>query len=296
LTWNSQIEINQQRSRTMIEDRHGYIDYEESGVGPTIVLVPGSCSTGSAWRPVMSHLGSGLRCVTTSLLGYGGTAERRTQINPDIAHEAEVLESVIRHANGPVHLVGHSFGGLIALAVALRKKVPLLSLGILEAPAQQILRSSNEYQHYSCFEEMKAGYLEAFHAGEAAAITGSIDFFAGPGTFASWPQRVRDYAVKTTAVNLLDWASADGFPLALASLSQINIPTLVVWGEKSHPAMKRANELLAQRLKAFAVSMPGASHFMISTHPAQLAHLLAQHVRRTHSPGTNALETSGTAA
>jgi pimeloyl-ACP methyl ester carboxylesterase len=280
----------------MIEHRQGYIEYDESGVGPTIVLVPGSCSTGGAWRPVMSHLGSGFRCVTTSLLGYGGTAERRTEADPDIAHEAEVVESVIRHANGPVHLVGHSFGGLVALAVALRKKAPLLSLGILEAPAQQMLPSGKEHQHYSCFEEMKAGYLKAFHAGEATAIKGLIDFFAGPGTFADWPQRVQDYAVKTTAVNLLDWASADGFPLALASLSQLDVPTLVVWGETSHPAMKRANQLLAQRLGASAVSMPGASHFMISTHPEQLAHLLAQHVRQTHSHRTNDLETSGTAA
>lgn len=230
------------------------------------------------------------------LLGYGGTAERRTDADPDISHEAEVVESVIRHANGPVHLVGHSFGGLVALAVALRKKVPLLSLGILEAPAQQLLRSSKEHQHYSCFEEMKAGYFKAFHSGEATAITGLIDFFAGPGTFASWPQRVRDYSAKTTAVNLLDWASADGFPLALASLSQVDIPTLVVWGETSHPAMKRANQLLAQALAASPVSMPGASHFMISTHPEQLADLLAQHVRRTYSHRTDDLETSGTAA
>ena len=39
----------------MIEDRRGNIDYDESGQGPTIVLVPGSCSTGAAWRPVISH-------------------------------------------------------------------------------------------------------------------------------------------------------------------------------------------------------------------------------------------------
>jgi pimeloyl-ACP methyl ester carboxylesterase len=60
----------------MIGDARGPIDYEEGGNGPTIVLVPGSCSTGTAWRPVIGALGDGVRCVTTSLLGYGGTAER----------------------------------------------------------------------------------------------------------------------------------------------------------------------------------------------------------------------------
>ena len=61
----------------MIEDPRGRVDYEEIGTGPTVVLVPGSCSTGAAWRPMMAAWNGRFRCVTTSLLGYGGTAERR---------------------------------------------------------------------------------------------------------------------------------------------------------------------------------------------------------------------------
>src|ERR1700704_4300789 len=107
----------------MIEDERGRIDYQESGAGPTIVLVPGSCSTGTAWRPVIAQWNDSFRCVTTSLLGYGGTAERRTAEDADISHEAEIVEAVIRRTGCPVHLVGHSFGGLTALAVALRNAV-----------------------------------------------------------------------------------------------------------------------------------------------------------------------------
>jgi len=91
------------------------IDYEETGEGPTIVLVPGSCSTGAAWRPVMAALNGRFRCVTTSLLGYGATAERRSANDASIWHEADIVEAVIRRAAGPVHLIGHSFGGLAAL-------------------------------------------------------------------------------------------------------------------------------------------------------------------------------------
>lgn len=36
-----------------IDDPRGPIDYAETGIGPTLVLVPGSCSTGAAWRAVM---------------------------------------------------------------------------------------------------------------------------------------------------------------------------------------------------------------------------------------------------
>jgi len=37
----------------VIEEARGRIDYDECGAGPTVVLVPGSCSTGAAWRPVI---------------------------------------------------------------------------------------------------------------------------------------------------------------------------------------------------------------------------------------------------
>jgi pimeloyl-ACP methyl ester carboxylesterase len=262
----------------MIEDTRGNIDYDESGQGPTIVLVPGSCSTGAAWRPIISQWRSRFRCVTTSLLGYGGTAERRTLVDSDVSHEAEILESVIRRAACPVHLVGHSFGGLSALAVALRNRVQLLSLAILEAPAPEILRQMGEYSQYRSFREMTDIYFSMFQAGDRNAIQQMIDFYGGAGTFAGWPQRVRDYAIETTATNILDWASGYGFQLTRPSLTTIDIPTLVLWGATSHPAVQRTNQLLAQCTRASAVTIGGAAHFMISTHAEKVPRRLAQHV------------------
>jgi pimeloyl-ACP methyl ester carboxylesterase len=78
------------------------IEYGEVGTGPAIVLVPGSCSTGAAWRPVIACLKDRFRCVTTSLLGYGGTTERRSASDSSIVHEAEALEWVVRRAGEPV--------------------------------------------------------------------------------------------------------------------------------------------------------------------------------------------------
>jgi pimeloyl-ACP methyl ester carboxylesterase len=268
----------------MIEDKRGNIDYDESGRGPTIVLVPGSCSTGAAWRPVVAQWQDRFRCVTTSLLGYGGTAERRSLVDTDISHEAEILEAVIRRAACPVHLVGHSFGGLSALAVALRNKVPLLSLSILEAPAPEILRQMGEHQQYRRFREMTDVYFSMFHAGDRNAIEQMIDFYGGAGTFAGWPQRVRDYAVATTGVNILDWAAGYGFRLTPALLAQISIPTLVLWGENSHPAVRRANQLLAQCTDASVSAIGGAAHFMISTHANEVALALARHVTARARP------------
>jgi len=279
----------------MIYETRGLIDYQEAGKGPTVVLVPGSCSTGAAWRPVMGHWQDQFRCVTTSLLGYGDTAERRASGDADIEYEREILEAVIRRAGGPVHLVGHSFGGLTALAVALRGRVPLLSLTIAEAPAMEILRDTGEKQHYDAFRKMSGAYSAAFRGGETDAIARMVDFYGGAGTFAAWPQRVRDYAVETTQANLLDWESAYGFRLTPASLATVKIPTLVVWGETSHPAVRRANDLLSRCIPhAGRATIEGAAHFMIATHPKQFADLVAHHVGQS-SLGQSSLGQSGLA-
>jgi pimeloyl-ACP methyl ester carboxylesterase len=129
---------------------------------------------------------------------------------------------------------------------------------------------------------MSRAYSEAFGRGEAAAIARMIDFYGGEGTFAAWPQRVRDYAIETTAANLMDWESAYGFRLTPASLAAVKIPTLVVWGEGSHPAVCRANELLSRHMsRADHATISGASHFMIASHPDQFADLIIRHIERS---------------
>jgi pimeloyl-ACP methyl ester carboxylesterase len=263
----------------MIDDPRGRIDYDESGAGPTVVLLPGSCATGAAWRPIMEAWGGRFRCVTTSLLGYGGTAERRTAADTSIAHETDVVEAVIRRAGGPVHLVGHSYGGLVGVAVALRKAVPLAGLTVLEAPAMDILKDRGEDEHYGTFRAMSDAYAAAFRGGDREAIAAMIDFYGGAGTFASWPQRVRAYAIETTAANLLDWQSGYGFPLTADALATIGEPTLVLWGGASRPAVQRANALLGQCIPGAATGViDGAAHFMIATHAKDVADLIARHI------------------
>lgn len=265
----------------MIIEERGNIDYQEfaTAPGPTVVLVPGSCSTGAAWQLVMAQWENRFRCVTTSLLGYGGTAERRKAQDASIAYEAEILESVVRRAAGRVHLVGHSFGGAAALAVALRKEVPLASLTILECPAPEMLRAMGEDQHYRAFREMTDAYFSSFKGGNKEAIATVIDFYGGAGTFSSWPARVRAYAMETTPANILDWESGYGFALSPALLAKVEIPTLVLRGGASHPAVQRANELLSEHIRgASLVTITEATHFMMASHASEVAHEIARHV------------------
>lgn len=262
----------------------GAIEYRENGAGPTLVLAPGSCSTGAAWRPVLAHLAD-IRAVTTSLTGYGETAERRTVDDHSIGPVAEALEDVILRAGEPVHLVGHSFGGLAALAVALRRKVALLSLTILEAPAPGALIGANEANHLAAFRDMTDTYAKAYRGGELDPIAQMIDFYGGRGSWAAMPGAVRAYAVTTTPVNLIDWDSAYGFALGAELASLAGLRVCVAVGEHSHPAVIRANALIAARIPGSNFeTIAGAAHFMIATHPAAVADLIRRETEHGAQP------------
>jgi pimeloyl-ACP methyl ester carboxylesterase len=82
-------------------------------------------------------------------------------------------------------------------------------------------------------------------------------------------------------VNIRDWASAYGFHLSPSLLATLDMPVLVLRGGASHAAVQRANELLSQCLpRAALATIAGAAHFMIATHAAEVAGLIAEHIGR----------------
>jgi pimeloyl-ACP methyl ester carboxylesterase len=126
--------------------------------------------------------------------------------------------------------------------------------------------------------QMSADILNNF---TAAAM---INFYGGAGTFASWPPRLRAYAVETTPVNILDWASGYGFLLPEASLATLKIPLLVICGGKSPAAVQRANGLLCELTpNATLATIDGAAHFVIATHAVGIASRIAAHVLRAEA-------------
>jgi pimeloyl-ACP methyl ester carboxylesterase len=255
------------------------IEYAEGGEGPAVLFLPGSFSTGAGWRSVIAKIGTGYRFVTTSLLGYGATDECRPFGNATMAQQTKVLDDIFERIDAPVHVVAHSFGGLSALAHALEGRHKPAGLVLVEANPLAILRAAGDDEAYRAFSEMTDVYFQAFEAGHTDAARHVIDFYGGPSTFDAMPEKVRDYVVATTASNIRDWSSGTPFAPPLAAYRAISVPTHVVRGGNTHPAMARIAELLARNIpNAALTTLDGGSHFLPATHPTELAVLIASHL------------------
>lgn len=259
-------------------------DYADAGSGPTILFLPGSFGTGTGWKAVLGHLGDHYRTVTTSLLGYGSTPDTRPDGNDTMAQQVDLIDRIIHRIGTSPHVVGHSYGGLSALAHALTGQARPQSLLLVEANPLGLLRAAGDLEHYAMFEAMTRRYLADVARGDAEAARHVIDFYGGPGTFDSMPPKVRSYVVATTAVNVRDWSSGTPFEPGREALRSIAIPTTVVRGGNGHPAMRRIAELLRDSLPAAElVTIEGGGHFLPSTHAAEIAAVVRRHVDGTQT-------------
>lgn len=255
------------------------IEYAEQGQGPAILYIPGSFGTGAGWRQVIAGVGEGFRHVTTSLLGYGATAERRSIEDPQIAVQVDAIARTVAKIDQPVHLVAHSYGGLCALAFALGHKSLIKSMVLVEANPLDVLRQTGDSELYEQFRTTWMAFFRDFDNGVRDCARRVIDFYGGKGAFDAFPEKVRSYVIDRTPTNVLDWRAGVPFAPPLSALEALDIPTTVVRGGNGHPAMLRIAEILSDRLpKASMVTIAGGSHFLPASHPNEIARLVVQQV------------------
>ena len=92
---------------------------QESGKGKPIVLIHGLGTSSYTWNKIMPELARTNRVIAIDLKGFG-KSDKPLDGNYSIFDQARLIEDTIRENNlSGVTLIGHSYGGAVALAVAL---------------------------------------------------------------------------------------------------------------------------------------------------------------------------------
>lgn len=243
----------------------------QQGQGLPLVFIHGSFASDATWKKIIAEQATKHHCIAIKLPGHGGAPEPNDMQAPTLATELDLVVDLIEQTtNQAVHLIGHSFGGVVALAVALSGRVKIRQLTLFEPVAAWVLAGAQDHQHYQQVQDCFALYQQDLAHPNVDACQRVIDFWGQAGDFKALPESIQEQMRGLTAHNFRHWQLSKNISTTAQDLQRCTIPTHVIYGTCSSPVTRAVCEHLATLMPYCQVfTIQGASHFLVTTHPSQ---------------------------
>lgn len=253
------------------------------GSGPRAALAL-HCSLAHAgeWSALGTALDDLLTITAFDLPGHGNAPDWDPR-GPDVAEATLALARPVLPA-GQVDLIGHSFGGVAALLLALERPDRVRSLTLIEPTLFAAARAGAP--------EVAAAHIEAHRPFDAALERGEVEHAARLfteiwGVGIDWdllPDRQRQYL--SARIHLIRaalpvlWDDTHGL-LAPGRLEGFAPQVLILEGGASPPVIGAIADELSRRLPAAErATVPGARHMLPITHGPEVAGALRAFLSR----------------
>jgi len=258
------------------------VAFSEQGAGEIVVMLHCTGSSGGQWRSLAAALAGRFQSVAPDLYGYGGTDAWAGREAITLADEAALVESLIGRFDAPVHLVGHSFGGAVALRVARQAAHRIRTLCLIEPVAFHLLKDGDAVDAIAWQEvEGVVGTLSrALLRGDYWGGCGHfVDYWSGQGAWASMSEAKRAALAQKLGKVVLDFWTSMNEPTRMGDLEGCRVPTLVIRGGRSpHPVRRIARHIAAAMPDARLAEIRSAGHMAPMTHADEVNRLVTQHI------------------
>ena len=254
------------------------------GRGPPIVLLHSSMSSKSQWRELMESLSDRYRLIAIDLLGYGESAMPGDSYS--LHDEVRLVKSVLARELQPgeqFHLIGHSYGGIVALQLAAQDQPQRVrSLSLFEPIAFHLLPDRDP--DLAELEAVRREIADRLDAGDAHGGAGCfVDCWSGAGAFAQLRAERQSALAAQVPKVLLEYRAVAEEARNAAAYRRIDVPTCLVAGLWSPEVAQRLTTI-------FTEILPHASHFEVAaghmapiTHPALVNPIFEAFVRAVDS-------------
>jgi pimeloyl-ACP methyl ester carboxylesterase len=220
------------------------IDYIEAGRGNSVVLIHSSVSGNQQWRLLTEALKDRYRVLAVNLFGYGGTTPWNENTVQTLADHASLILSLCSKSRGQVFLVGHSFGGSVALKAALRLGQKVAGLVLLEPNPFYLL---SQHRRQAAYEEPKAlrDHVKQYGAvGDWHKVAERFaDYWVSEGTWESMPAKRRSAFLEAMPPNFHEWDAVMNETTTIDTWASLKAKTLVVYAADTKRPIREIVEL-----------------------------------------------------
>jgi pimeloyl-ACP methyl ester carboxylesterase len=259
------------------------------GDGPAIVLLHSSMGSKSQWSSLTECMRGTHRLIAIDLHGYGDSAMPHCAGQFLLADEVQLVQAKLAQVLAPeerFHLVGHSFGGGVALQLAHASPERLCSLSLYEPTAFHLLDCSDP-----ALEEVRglAGAVEAaMHNGDRfGAAELFFDYWSGVGTHAALPPARQALFACLLPKVLLDFQALLNDPLRASDYDRIPVPTCLIVGRHSPKCVHAIASILTTVFVNRETHEIDAGHMAWLTHSALVNPIIDGFIRDVEAQGSN---------
>jgi pimeloyl-ACP methyl ester carboxylesterase len=225
------------------------------------------------------------------LIGYGSSAAWPQQAAFGLDAELRAIEPSLRCCADTLHLVGHSYGGVLALHLALADPGRVQSLTLIEPVFFAALKYAGEWSAYFEFCRVRDEFVTALARGDRElAMRRFVDFWMGNDAWAGLSADTRASMRNAADKIVLDWQASFAADPGRSRLSALAVRTLLVRGSDSpRPMRSLVDALHAIMPGSGRTVVEGAGHLLPRTHASVLAsailsNLLTGAKRRSDDP------------
>ena len=245
-----------------------------------VVFLHGTAGSRRQWQDLIDRLPGDHETLALDLPGYAAHEVPFTERS--LSAEAEMILQKLRALGRPVHLVGHSYGGALALRVAVTRPDMVRSLTLFEPAIFHLLRDGHPVER-QMFAHI-AGLAQEIGLAAAAGrpdwgAARFVDFWNGPGSFAVYAPETRERVVARMALIRANFAALHQETWPLEECARVTCPMLGLYGENSPLLGQHLIRLVAgQMQQAKVLPIAGAGHMLPVTHAAVAARLIGTHL------------------
>jgi pimeloyl-ACP methyl ester carboxylesterase len=236
----------------------------------------------SEWYSLAKALGDDYELLAPEHYGSASNGAWTGDHAFTLADDAARAIALIDASQSKVHLVGHSYGGGVALHVALARSSQIASMVLYEPSAFHLLRQLGEpgAQAFSEIAGVSRQVADGVLTGDyRRAIAGFVDYWSGTGTWESMRPAAQRALICWAPKGPLDFHALIENSTPASAYRALKCPTLIMRGEHAPKPSRIIADRLAELLPdSRLLVIDGAGHMGPFTDASKVAALIVRHI------------------
>jgi pimeloyl-ACP methyl ester carboxylesterase len=242
--------------------------YEEHGEGEPIACIHGGGSTAMMWEGAIPELARLGRVVIYDRRGCTRSERPPDYERTSVAEQADDAAALLDHISATAAvIIGRSYGGAVAIDLALRHPERVRALVLLEGDALGLSAAGLEWT-----KGLRARLREvAARDGIDAVYAALVEEVVAPGAWASFPEEMQRILTQNGPALLAELGYVEEPMPDAAAFGRIDVPALLVAATESPPEQRAMTEAMAEALPDARTSVVGGGHVIDPASPQVLA-------------------------